>query len=280
MRERESYPAGVPCWVDTNQPDPGAAAELYGGLFGWEFEDVMPAGSPGSYLIGRLDGRDVAAVGSQDEGETTPPAWNTYMAVESADEAATRASAAGGTTLQAPFDVQDIGRMAVLGDPSGAPFCVWEAKEFHGAQAVNEPGSWVFSELNTPDADGAAAFYGDVLGWELTSFGGGFTVFRLPGYGDHLAKGDPELRERQSSEGAPEGFEDAVAWLAPGGNGEAPPHWSVTFSVDDADAAAARAAELGGQVVVPPFDAPYVRMTVLTDPQGATFTVSKYVPQG
>jgi uncharacterized protein len=67
-----------------------------------------------------------------------------------------------------------------------------------------------------------------------------------------------------------------------GGDGQpatVPPHWSITFAVDDADATAARAAELGGEVVVAPFDAPYVRMTVLRDPQGAQFSASKYVPE-
>ena len=41
MPERDGYIAGVPCWVDTSQPDPDAAADFYGGLFGWEFEDAM-----------------------------------------------------------------------------------------------------------------------------------------------------------------------------------------------------------------------------------------------
>ncbi len=285
MRERDGYPAGVPCWVDVEQPDPDAAAEFYGGLFGWQFEDVMPEGAPGRYLVGRIDGFDVAAIGSQTDG-SGPAAWNTYVAVDSADDAAEKVRAAGGAILMGPFDVQDAGRMAVFGDPSGAAFSVWEAREFRGAQLVNEPGTWNFSELNSPDPESAAAFYGEVLGWEVTSFGdnggGGFTWWSMPGYGDHLAARDPEIRERQQADGAPAGFEDAVAWLASteNGDGQAPPHWSITFAVDDADAIAARAAELGGKVVTPPFDAPYVRMTVLEDPEGARFTASKYVPEG
>jgi predicted enzyme related to lactoylglutathione lyase len=164
---------------------------------------------------------------------------------------------------------------------------VWQAGRHKGAQLVNEPGTWNFSELNTRDPDGAEAFYGAVFGWEPKTIemgDGGPTFWRVPGYGDHLAERDPDLRDRMAADTVPEGFEDAVAWLAPMTSDEfpddVPPHWSITFAVDDADAIAARAAELGGEVKVPPFDAPYVRMTVLSDPQGATFTASKYVAGG
>ena len=286
MHDRDWYPAGVPCWIDTAQPDPDAAAAFYGGLFGWEFEDVMPADAPTRYLVGRLGGRDVAAVTSSDGDGPSPPAWRTYVCVESADDVAASVRSAGGTALAEPFDVPGFGRMAVFGDPAGAAFSVWEPKQFHGAQVVNEPGSWNFSELNTPEPDAAARFYDAVLGWTLSSFsadGQEMSYWRLPGYGDHLASRDPELRERQEADGAPEGFEDAVALLMPtGGDGQpatVPPHWSITFAVDDADATAARAADLGGEVVMAPFDAPYVRMTVLRDPQGAQFSASKYVPE-
>jgi ferredoxin len=116
----------------------------------------------------------------------------------------------------------------------------------------------------------------------LVTGDGGFTMWRRPGYGDFLAQRDPGIRERQASGGAPEGFEDAVAWLvrmtADQFPEDTPPHWSTTFAVDDADEIAERAAELGGKVLAPPFDAPYVRMTVLSDPQGAVFTASKYMP--
>jgi uncharacterized protein len=287
MLERDGYPAGVPCWVDTAQPDPEAAVDFYGGVFGWEFEDRMPAGSPGRYFVAQLRGRDVAAVGSQPDGMPPTAVWNTYVWVDSADEAAANAKEAGGTALMEPFDITDAGRMAVLADPEGAAFCVWEARGHRGAQLVNEPGTWNFSELNTRDPEGAAVFYAALFGWEATTVdleGGGFTMFRRPGYGDHLAESDPGLRERQASDGAPDGFEDAVAWLVPMTSEQfpegTPAHWSITFAVDDADAIAERAASLGGSVLAPPFDAPWVRMTVLSDPQGAMFTASKYMPPG
>ncbi len=282
MLERDGYPAGVPCWVDTNQSDPDAATSFYGGVFGWEFEDRMPADYPGRYLVASLGGGDVAAIGSQPDGMPPTAVWNTYMWVDSADETAAKAKDAGGSVLTEPFDVMDAGRMAVLADSEGAAFCVWQAKEHRGAQVVNEPGSWNFSELNTRDPESAQAFYGAVFGWEAHSVDlggdGDFSMWRLAGYGDFLEQRDPELRTRMAADGAPAGFEDVVAWLRPLEDHGAPPHWSITFAVDDADAAAAAAADLGGKVLVPPFDAPWVRMTVLSDPQGAVFTASKYMP--
>jgi uncharacterized protein len=284
--ERDGYPAGVPCWVDTGQPDPEAAVGFYGGLFGWEFEDRMPADAPGQYFVARLRGRDVAAIGSQPEGVPSKPAWSTYVWVDSADEAAATVKGAGGGIVTEPFEVLDAGRMAVVSDPSGAMFCVWQAKGHRGAQRVNESGTWVFSELNTRDPEGAKAFYGAVFGWEADTVDTGdgeFTVVRLPGYGDFLETRDPDLRRRLADLSAPAGFEDAVAGMVPmTGNrfpDDVPSHWSVTFAVEDADAVADRAAQLGGTVVVPPFDAPPTRRAVLSDPQGAVFSVSKYDPR-
>ena len=280
MLERDGYMPGVPCWIDTSQPDPEAALAFYGGLFGWDFEDAMPPGSPGKYFFARLRGSDVAAVGSQPEGGPPMAVWNTYIWVESADEAASKVQAAGGRVLTEPFDVMAAGRMAVFTDPEGAAFCVWQAKEHKGARIVNEPGSLNFNGLNTRDPEGAKSFYGSVFGWQTLGLGSA-EMWRLPGYGDFLERSDPELRRRMAESGAPDGFEDVVATLNPiaGDQPDVPPHWSVTFAVDDADATAERAAELGGQVIVPPFDAPWVRMTVITDPQGATFIASKFVPE-
>jgi uncharacterized protein len=180
-----------------------------------------------------------------------------------------------------PFDVFDAGRMAVFTDAEGAAFSVWQAKEHRGARIVNEAGSLNFNGLNTRDVERAKSFYGSVFGWEALDVGGGAEMWALPGYGDHLEQSNPGLREQMSASGAPERFEDVVASINPisPDQPDVPAHWSVTFAVDDADATAARASELGGQVTVPPFDAPWVRMTVITDPQGATFIASKFVPE-
>jgi uncharacterized protein len=281
MLERDGYMPGVPCWIDTSQPDQEAAVAFYGGLFGWDFENVMPPGAGGKYFIARLRGGDVAAVGGQPEGGPEMAVWNTYVWVDSADEAASKVLEAGGRVVTDPFDVMDAGRMAVFADPEGAAFCVWQAKAHKGAQIVNEPGSLNFNGLNTRDAAGAKSFYGSVFGWQPLGLGGGAEMWRLQGYGSFLEQSDPGLRERMAQSGAPEGFADVVATLNPIAEDQpaVPAHWGVTFAVDDADATAARAAELGGQVLVAPFDAPWVRMTVIADPQGATFTASKFVPE-
>jgi predicted enzyme related to lactoylglutathione lyase len=276
----DRYIPGVPCWIDTTQPDPAAAAEFYGGLFGWELEDSMPEGSGASYYIARIGGGEVGAVSSRPEGAPEGAVWNTYVWVESADDTAAKVRDAGGTVIAEPFDVMDAGRMAVCADPEGAVFSVWQAGRNRGATVVNEHGSLNFNDLRVRDADAAAEFYGAVFGWEVLG-GGDFTMWALPGYGDFLERRRPGMREGMAAMGAPERFEDVVASLAriPDDQPDTPAHWGVTFAVDDADAIATRAGELGGEVLVPPFDAPWVRMTIIRDPQGATFTASKFVPE-
>jgi uncharacterized protein len=278
MLERDGYIAGVPCWIDTTQPDPEAATRFYGGLFGWDLEDVMPPDSPGKYFIARLRGGDVAAIASQPEGAPPMAVWNTYIWVDSADETADQVRAAGGHVITEPFDVMNAGRMAVLSDPEGAVFCVWEAKEHKGARIVNEHGSLNFNTLNTRDAEGAKEFYGSVFGWTPLALGEGI-AWQLPGYGDFLERTiNPGMRKQMAELGAPAGFEDVVAAMNPITDDQ-PAHWGVTFAVDDADVIADKAYDLGGKVVVPPFDAPWVRMTVLSDPAGAIFIASKFVPE-
>ncbi len=279
MPERDGYIAGVPCWVDTSQPEPDAAAGFYGGLFGWEFEDAMPAGSPGRYLIARLRGGDVAAVSSQPEGAPPKAVWNTYIWVEDADESAAKTREAGGSVLVEPVDVMDAGRMAMLADPEGAAFCVWQAMEHRGAQIVNESGALNFNVLNTRDPEAAKRFYGAVFGWATLDLGSG-EFWTLRAYGDHLEELTPGTRERTAQLGAA-GFEDVVAAITPIARDEAntDASWSVTFSTDEADATAAKAVEFGGTVLVAPLDAPYSRVTVLRDPQGATFSATAFVPE-
>lgn len=280
MSEQDRYIPGVPCWVDTTHPDPEAAAAFYAGLFGWELEDSMPPDQGGNYFTATLEGKDVAAIASVPEGAPEMATWNTYIWVESADESAAKAKAAGGRVVTEPFDVFDAGRMAVIADPEGAILMLWEPKAHRGAQLVNASGSLVFNGLNTRDPDRAAAFYGELFGWVPMGEGAG-GMWRLPGYGDFLESRSPGMREQMEEAGAPEGFVDVVAALAPipDDQPDTPAHWNVTFAVDDADATAERAAELGGEVMVPPMDAPWVRMTVIRDPQGASFIASNYVPE-
>jgi uncharacterized protein len=284
MSTPDRYIPGVPCWVDSPQTDPAAAAQFYSGLFGWEIVDVMPPGSDSQYFIGRIDGKDAGAVGSVPDDAPTDEewqaVWNTYIWVESADETATKTVELGGSVISEPFDVPESGRMAVLADPEGAVFCLWEPGEFRGAQVVNEHGSVNFNNLNTRDVDAAKAFYGGLFGWEILDLGGGY-AWTLPSYGAHLDLLNPGTTQRTKEAGAPEGFENVVATLTeiPGDQPDTPAHWGVVFAVDDAEEAASRAQELGGEVLSEPYDMPWVRQTVLRDPQGAVFVASQYVPE-
>ncbi len=270
----------MPCWVDTNQPDPEAAAAFYRGLFGWELEDTMPPGSDGKYYMARLHGGAVAAIGSQPEGAQTAPAWSTYVCVENADETAAKVRAAGGKVLAEPFDVLDAGRTATFADPEGAVVSVWQPGSMKGAQVVNEHGAVNFNGLHTQDVEAAKRFYGAVFGWRSLMVDGA-ELWTMPGYGDHLEERDPGLRARLAEFGATPGFEDVVASINPIGDDQkdVPAHWRVTFGTDDADETASRAAELDGTVLVPPFDVPWSRVTEIADPQGASFIASQFVPE-
>jgi predicted enzyme related to lactoylglutathione lyase len=138
-----------------------------------------------------------------------------------------------------------------------------------------------FNGLNTRDVEAAKSFYGSVFGWQTLTLEGGTEMWTLPGYGDHLEESNPGIRKQMAGVGAPPGFEDVVASInpIPAEQPDVAAHWNVTFAVDDADATAAKATELGGKVILPPFDAPWVRMTVIADKQGATFVASKFVPE-
>jgi predicted enzyme related to lactoylglutathione lyase len=229
---------------------------------------------------------DVAAVRSIAEDAPRAAAWNTYFWVDSADATAAKVLSAQGAILVAPHDFMHLCRTAVFADPDGAVFGVWEAKRHKGARLVNDPGAVVFNGLNTRHLERARSFYGSVFGWHTSTIGGGADGWTLPGYGDWLEREHhPQLRERMREAGAPQGFEDVVASIVPiSDESETPAHWSVTFATDDADATAMKATELGGTVLVPPFDAPWstatytIRLTVIADPYGATFSASKFAP--
>jgi predicted enzyme related to lactoylglutathione lyase len=272
----DRYIPGVPCWIDTAHPDPAAAAAFYGDLFGWQVENVMPPDAPGEYFMARLKGEDVAAIGGQ--MEPSPAMWNSYVWVDDADATAAKVRDAGGTVVAEPFDVMDAGRMAGCTDREGALFFLWQPGRHRGATLVNEPGTLNFNNLSSRDPEAARAFYGAVFGWDLLELGPTGAMWALPAYGDFLEERTPGLRARMAEMGAPERFAEVVAGFNRIDD-DRPAHWGVTFAVEDADAAAARATELGGRVVAGPFDAPWVRMAVITDPQGAVFTASQFVPE-
>jgi uncharacterized protein len=288
--DRIEYPPGVPCLIDTEQPDPDAAAEFYGGIFGWEFENKLPPGND-KYLVASRNGLDVAAIATPTPGVTGTPTWNTYVSVADADASVAKAAELGAAVLVEPVDVgppgSTAGRWAALTDPDGAPIRLWQPGYRHGAQLVNSPGSWNSSDLTTANGDGAKAFYGALFGWEAdpVDFGGGDTdgaafMWRLPGYGDFLAIRDPDIKRRHSEPWVPKGFSDAIGWMTVVADTARPPHWSVTFTVSNVDEVVDKATKLGANVVSPPSSrgGGVVRLATLEDPQGAEFIVGTYDP--
>ncbi|MBM7786045.1 VOC family protein [Tenggerimyces flavus] len=268
----DRYMHGVPCWVDTTQPAPAAAQAFYTKLFGWTYETHDGSG----YAMAKLRDGYAGAITAADQ--EAPATWNTYVWVDDVDEVAQRAAKAGGTVLVSPYDLGQDGRSATIADPAGARLQLWQPGDHRGADRINEPGSWNFNDLQTTDVEGAKAFYGEVFGWHADEIDFGFGkswMWKLDGYGDLLANFDPNIRERQAADQAPDGFWDVVAWMSEVTD-ETPPTWGITFSVENTDAALDRATKGGAEVIVPAYDAGPVRTAVIKDPQGAVLTLSKY----
>jgi predicted enzyme related to lactoylglutathione lyase len=264
MSERDTYPPGVPCWVDTLQPDLEAATAFYGALMGWTFDGGMPVDGHWSYYVAQLNGGEVAGIAPLPPmAPDTQPGWATQVRVADLDEAVKAVSRAGGSVVLESFDAAPAGRLAVVADPGGATICLWEALAREGATRINEPGTWAMSVLSSADTERAKAFYADAFGWTTEAFsagGAGVTLFRLPGYvGGEPAQ--PVSRE-------------VVAVMAPRTDGAAD-HWTVDFWINDVDAAVARAEQLGGSILRRPTDSPAGRSALLADPAGAVFTVTQ-----
>jgi predicted enzyme related to lactoylglutathione lyase len=253
----DSLPPGTFCWPELATTDQKAGVAFYRGLFGWELND-MPMGPGESYSMFRMRGRDVAAACAlrpEERQQGVPPHWNAYVAVISADDAAKRAQELGGKVLAPPFDVMDAGRMAVLQDPTGAVFNVWQPNKHTGARILREPGALGWTELATRDTTAAKKFYTSLFSWKektSTDAGMAYTEFSL---GNTPQAGMMEMTAQMAG---------------------VPPHWMPYFQVADCDASANKAKELGGSFLVPPTDIPNVgRFAVVRDPQGAVFAMIK-----
>jgi uncharacterized protein len=250
--DKTEHEPGTFCWVELATSDSAAAKQFYTSLFGGTFED-RPAGW-GTYTILKKNGRDAAAlyqIGPQQPG--MPPSWTSYVRVERADDAAAHARELGGAVRMGPCDAAEHGRMAVLEDPNGAAFSVWEPRANRGAGVVNEPGSFCWQELYTSDPQRAADFYSGLFGWKREA--------RHVDFGDYVIF---ELGGRMV----------AGMMKSPKEWGPVPPHWLVYFAVDDCDASVEKAKKLGAHVTVAPMDVETAgRFALLTDPQRAAFAV-------
>jgi uncharacterized protein len=267
MTDRTAYQHGVPCWVDTWQPDADAAVAFYKELFGWEAEDTMPSAVEGKHYMCRLDGHDVAAVASRPEQAPPMTAWTTYVWVDDVDDTVRKVAAAGGSVVKDRFDALDGGRIAIIADPSGGALGIWQPGAHAGAEAVNEPSAWAMSRLSTDDPESAKRFYAEVFGWDSETFGVGdteMTLWKVAGYVGGLPE-QPVSRE-------------VVATMGPAGeNGDAPPAWGVDFWIADVDAAVRNAADAGAEIVAGPYDIPGVgmRRAEIVDPQGAGLALTQ-----
>ncbi|NJP31280.1 VOC family protein [Micromonospora thermarum] len=252
-----TVPSGTPCWTDLATPDLTDARRFYPELFGWTGQ-IAPEPEAGGYTVFLLEGRAVAGAGPPAIPDQVP-IWSVYVATDDADLVAGRVERAGGQVVVPPFEVFDRGRMAVFSDPAGATFSVWQPLAMPGGEVFGVPGALSWTELVTPDPEGAKAFYELVFGWHP----------------------DGQATESAAHTGWRLGARIVAGMTVPLGDfpADTPAYWSVYFGVADADAAAARAAALGGSILVPPRDIPAGRYTALRDPQGALFNAITLAPQ-
>jgi uncharacterized protein len=256
MPQIDKHAPGTFCWVELATTDQDAAKQFYGSLFGWSFVDY-PMGPGSVYTMFQLGGRDAAAGYTMREAERAqgvPPHWNLYVAVEDADATAAHAVELGGTLPAGVFDVYTNGRMAVLIDPAGAPFCLWQPKQTQGIGVMGENNSYCWADLITADRAAAKRFYEGLFGWKI-----------FPGDDKdestylHIAANEKGIAGIQPD-----------AMRQPG----VPPHWTPYFMVADADACTAKAQELGAAVYAAPVNVDTsLRIAVLADPQGAVFSL-------
>ncbi|MDH5278673.1 MAG: VOC family protein [Actinomycetota bacterium] len=247
-------------WADLMSTDVEASRALYEGLFGWESR-IMPTDVGPDYTIFTRDGQMVAGMGPQppDMPPGTPSTWSAYVMVDDVDQVTAKAESAGGFVAMPAMDVMTQGRMAMIGDPSGAVVGLWQPNEHRGAEVTGEPGSVAWNELQTRNLAGATAFYATLFDWEWNDFdGSGYQVATL-----------------QAKEGDDKTVAGAMT-MPDGVPAEAPSMWLVYFAVGSCDESVEQAAELGATVFLPPMTMGPGRFAGLTDPAGAMFMVGHF----
>jgi uncharacterized protein len=258
MANIDRHAPGAFCWMELATTDQAAAKKFYTSLFGWSVEDY-PMGPEDKYSMFRLKGRDAAAgytMRKDQRAQGIPSHWMLYIATSNADASAMKAAQQGGTVLQPAFDVMDAGRMAVLRDPTGAVFSVWQANRNQGIGVANEDNSFCWADLNTPDQDRAAKFYSSVFGWKLERGKQDYSSGYL-----HIQNG-----------------EDFIGGVPPSAylDSRAPAHWLLYFMVAEVAAAETKAASLGGRILMPARHMEGVgTWAIISDPQGAVLSVFK-----
>lgn len=261
MPQVDKHPPGDFCWIELATTDQNGAESFYASLFGWT-PNAMPPGPDGAYTIFRMKGRDCAAgytMGPEERAQHVPPHWNLYIAVESADAAAGKAAQLGAKVLAPAFDVFDVGRMAILQDPTGAVFTVWQAKKNAGIGVVREPGAFCWADLSTSDPARAKQFYSGLFGWQLQAGEKDPSGYLHIKNGENFIGGVPPAQHRDP---------------------KTPPHWLIYFLVADVDASAAKAKQLGARFYLEPMNIEDVgRMAVMADPQGAVSAIFKESPR-
>ncbi|GAB4100918.1 VOC family protein [Sinomonas halotolerans] len=252
---------GAPIWADLMTSDIEKAKEFYTALFGWTYE-TGDEEKYGGYTTASKDGRAVAGLmrKMEDQG-SMPDVWSVYLATEDIAATADSVTQAGGQVFMPPMEVPDQGHMAMFSDAGGAVFGGWQPAPMAGFEKVAEPGSPVWFELNARDYDASVAFYEKALGWKTD-----------------VMSDSAEMRYTTLGSGmdAKAGIFDASKDLPEG----VPPHWTVYWGVEDADAAITTATSLGATVLMTAVDTPYGRMAALADPMGAAFRIMQDLGQG
>lgn len=229
----ENQPPGTPTWLDLRVSDVEVAKEYYGRVFGWEFSDS----ELGTLCL--LRGEPVAGIRAGDGG------WTVHLATDDCDATAKAVTAAGGTVVEEPHDVGDLGRAALVTDPTGAVFGLWQGRAFAGCRLVNEPDTLVRNDLVTGQPKLARDFYPSVF------------EFTLDGNPDLPEFDFTFLRRLDGHEvGGIMGLPDV---------GSA---WGTCFEVADTDATLAKAG-----ADVPVDDTPYGRSATFRDPLGVELSV-------
>jgi uncharacterized protein len=256
MANIDKHPAGSFCWVELATTDQNAAKKFYTALFGWSVDD-SPMGPDDFYTMFKLSGRNAGAaytMRKEQRAQGVPPNWMLYIAVGNADQSVAKAAQAGGTVHAPAFDVMEVGRMAVLQDPTGAVFSLWQPKSHHGI-GISGDNTFCWADLSTPDPERATKFYGDLFGWQLSKDGKDLSGYIHIKNGEHFIGGIPPAKHR---------------------NPNAPPHWLVYFQVADVEAATAKAGQLGGKILMPARKMENVgTWSIVADPQGAVFSLFK-----